>query len=133
MQELARTLYSWLAANYKLIHKYGTPLPWLMKPEKQPNDIRESSALSQNNLTIINDKHIINKCEIRHCTECKKDLIDIMIYFLFESVKEHTESEVKGKERNCHISLHRNKLSLIFWLLQHIPTLIQNVLFLSRS
>ena len=104
LPRLASAVFSWLDANYKFIYKQGIPLPWLMFPSNQIYDnVENLSNEDQPPAANINQK-LDNENE--QCTDCKKDLIDILICFLCGGVNECTEYHIEGKTiLNSHYSM----------------------------
>ena len=99
---LSRALFSWLGANYALICKQEISLPWLMMPRNQQiyrNDDSKDSVRVRQNTTpnIQSDQTFISAEGIKECKDCGKDLVDILILFLYESVEGCTESNIEGK------------------------------------
>ena len=98
LPKLAKTVFSWLGANYKLIYKQGKSLPWLMFPRNRHvyDNLESSSSLYEDQPMVTNcDQKLDN--DNKKCTDCRKDLIDILICFLCGVVNECTEYQIEGK------------------------------------
>ena len=97
---LSRPIFSWLGANYKLMCKKGEALPWLALPRNQQmhgnNDINDSK---RNDPTLnVNSDEITGEAEcIKECSNCRKDLVHILILLLCECVDHCTKDQIEGK------------------------------------
>ena len=87
--DLAHAILSWLGANDKLTYTYGTVFSWLVI-SNQPYIAKEDSAHEMKE-----EKNAALKTE--YCKDCWKDLIDILITFLFDSTKCQRKSVLEGK------------------------------------
>ena len=93
--KLAKILYSWLGENYRMLYQKEVSLPWLSLPQLGQNIVKaeDSSTLDpQRNDNKINASELSEQ----ECTNCKKDLIDILIYFLSEGIDYCTQNQIKG-------------------------------------
>ena len=73
-----------------------------MMPRNQQiyrNDDSKDSVRVRQNTTpnIQSDQTFISAEGIKECKDCRKDLVDILILFLYESVQGCTESNIEGK------------------------------------
>ena len=97
ISKLANALFSWLAANNKLIYKKGLSLPWLLLPQPEHNsDLVKTSSKDNpphNDANEIGTRTLVTE----ECTNCRMDLIDILIYFLSEGIDYCTENQIQGK------------------------------------
>ena len=89
LADLAHAILSWLGANDKLTYTYGTVFSWLVI-SNQPYIDKEDPANEMKE-----EKNAALKTE--YCKDCWKDLIDILITFLYDSTKCQRKSLLEGK------------------------------------
>ena len=87
--DLAHAILSWLGANDKLTYTYGTVFSWLVI-SNQPCIDKEDPANEMKE-----EKNAALKTQ--YCKDCWKDLIDILITFLYDSTKSQRKSLLEGK------------------------------------
>ena len=97
ISKLANALFSWLAANNKLMYRKGLSLPWLLLPLPEHNSDLVKNSSKDN--TPHNDANEISSRTLvtEECANCRMDLIDILIYFLSEGIDYCTENHIQGK------------------------------------
>ena len=93
--KVANTIFLWLDANYKLIYKLGHSLPWLNFPHTdQINEtFSQISPLNEDSNTVTNSLPTDNEM----CSDCRKDLIDILICFLYQGINRYIDKNIEGK------------------------------------
>ena len=97
---LSRPIFSWLGANYKLMYKNGVALPWLALPRNQQIDGNvdlNDSKINDPALNIKSDQIAAEAECIKECSNCRKDLVHILILLLCESVDHCTKDQIEGK------------------------------------
>ena len=85
--KLSKTILDWLTVNYQLIYKGKSP-SWLMFPIDVRHNNENLNCSNGDSEQIDNDSQ---------CTDCRKDLLYILIWLLWEIINLCVEHETKGK------------------------------------
>ena len=95
VKKLSKAILNWVMVHYQLIHTQEKSHSWLTFPrdEKHNNEsIKRSNG---------DNEKIGDECQ---CTDCRKDLLYILVWLLWEIMKLCEEHETKGTfNNNLHI------------------------------
>ena len=85
--KLSKAILNWVMVNYQFIHTQGKSLSWLTFPSDEEHK-NESMKRSNGD----NEKN----GDEGQCTDCRKDLLYILVWLLWEIMKLCVEHETKG-------------------------------------
>ena len=87
VMKLSEAILNWVMVNYQLIYKQGKPLSWLMFPSDEEHN---NESIKRSN----GDNEKVG--EEGQCTDCRKDLLYILVWLLWENMNLCVEHETKG-------------------------------------